>query len=69
MAQITTSDAAPSGELHFVFTQGEFDLKNKTDSYSTDDTDLISEANAHPWLEVDAAPAAPAPKPDKETTF
>lgn len=74
MARITTSDAAPSGDIRFAFAFDSFSFDSKTTAYVTDDPVTIAEALAHPWLEVDAD-VAPAPAPvktdteDKETAF
>lgn len=72
MARITTSDAAPSGDIKFAFAFDSFSFDSKTTAYVTDDPVTVAEAQAHPWLEVDAAEASkPAPvKTDtKESTL
>lgn len=53
MATITLSDKAPTGEgpASFSFPEGDFTLEGKG-SYETDNPGLISNANAHPWLDV-----------------
>lgn len=66
MAKITLSDLAPSEAVHFSFAEGDFTLGGKSDakSYESDDRALLSNAEAHPWLQVeydegDAAPVYP----------
>lgn len=75
MARITTSDAAPSGDIRFAFAFDSFSFDSKTTAYVTDDPVTIAEAQAHPWLQVedDAALAVdpyiePAPATDDEET-
>lgn len=63
MAKITLSDLAPSEAVHFSFGEDDFTLGGKSDAKSYESTDraLLSNAVAHPWLEVeyDAGDAAP----------
>lgn len=64
MAKISLNDHAPSGEkVSFSLANAEtFELgTGAKDSIETDDTDLISNANAHPWLQVDVGTDAPVP--------
>lgn len=57
MAKIVLSDTAPSEAVHFVFGGAEFDLGgSKKKTYETDDADVLSNAEAHPWLTVQRDP-------------
>jgi hypothetical protein len=64
MAKISLNDHAPSGEtVSFSLANAEtFELgAGAKKFFETDDPDLISNANAHPWLQVEVATDVPAP--------
>ena len=52
VAKIVHSEDAPQEAVHYSFAAGEFDLGGRKKSHETDDPSLISEANAHPYLDV-----------------
>jgi hypothetical protein len=56
MAQIVLNDTAPAEAIHFSLAQAEFDLGGKSDAQSYDTTDpiVLANAQAHPWLTVEA---------------
>lgn len=53
MASIVHSELAPEGAVHYSLANEEFDLGDGSDSFETDDRAVISNANAHPWLDVE----------------
>lgn len=67
MATIRASEKAPAGDLHYVFSTGDFDL-SAGGSYETDDQVLLGEARAHPWLEaeLDASDVVQFVAPDRQ---
>lgn len=53
MAKISLNSNAPKDEaVHLTFGAIDFDLKDSSAVYETDDPTLISNAAAHPWLTV-----------------
>jgi len=65
MAQIVHSSLAPDEEVTYSFQNTIFSLKG-AGSFQTDEADVITNAHAHPWLEVrpDAPAEDPAPVAD-----
>ena len=64
MAQIILSEAAPADQGPITFGFGQYESFKAP--FDTDDSELLSLAAEHPWLEVaseKAAPAAPASRP------
>lgn len=59
MAKIIHSDLAPSGAVKYSFAGAEFEIGGKRKSFESDDPAVISEANLHPWLSVEAPKAKP----------
>jgi hypothetical protein len=65
MARIVPSDLAPADTVHYTFAGVEFDLggsgKGSSKFYETLDRAALSNASAHPWLDVqyDEAEAVP----------
>src|SRR4051812_9615905 len=55
MAKIVPSDLAPDEAVHYSLGAVEFDLGGKSDAkaYETHDRSVLSNAEAHPWLEVE----------------
>jgi hypothetical protein len=52
MATIRPNDNAPAEEAKYIFAAATFDLA-PGGSYETDDRSLLSDAEIHPWLEVE----------------
>lgn len=57
MATFFHSDLAPDEKVHYSFAGAEFDIEG-SGTYETDDHEVIRNAVAHPWLEVDWTPTA-----------
>lgn len=57
MATISHSDLAPAEEVHYSVAGAEFDLTAEG-TYETDNAEVIANARAHPWLEVEVAEVA-----------
>lgn len=51
MAKIVLSDDAPNEAVHFSLANVEFDLDGG--AYESNDPDVLANASAHPWLEVE----------------
>jgi hypothetical protein len=66
MAKIVHSDLAPDELVHYSFGGAEFDLGGSAKkSFESDDREVISNAQAHPWLTVVVTPVKPdAPAED-----
>lgn len=56
MATIRPNDHAPSEEVKYVLPSATFDLASDG-VYTTDDRRVLSDAEVHPWLEVEYPPA------------
>jgi DsbC/DsbD-like thiol-disulfide interchange protein len=54
MATIITNEHAPKEEATYILPTATFDLA-QGGSYETDDRRVLSDAEAHPWLEVEYA--------------
>jgi hypothetical protein len=52
MAAIVPSDLAPEEQVHYSFAGAEFDLA-PGGSFETADRTILTNAEAHPWLDVD----------------
>jgi hypothetical protein len=63
MAFIVHSEAAPPGEIVHTLAAATFSLGGSKNSFQTDDYEIISNAQQHPWLTVQdedvPAPATP----------
>lgn len=59
MATISSNDSAPAEVVHYTFAAGDFKLGGRSKKYETDDSQLISEAQAHPWLMVEEVVVEP----------
>jgi hypothetical protein len=52
MATIRPNENAPAGEVKYILPTATFDLADSGE-YTTDDRTVLSDAETHPWLEVE----------------
>jgi hypothetical protein len=62
MATISHNDLAPAEAVHYSLAGAEFDLEG-SDTFETDDHEVIRNAVAHPWLQIEYAEVAPGDEP------